>query len=204
MLILAQLVYQLHIVNPVKVDTICNLLLILVQNVRPHAQFVKLQEILIVQNVRLAIIWIPPFANHAFPLAKPAPHSLVAWLAQRVITLKVEVVISALPNVWLVLLPKQLTALIAKLDTTLRTPPAQVFKIKYIFYRMPLKMLINMFIQRWKRGLWWMCFWLLWSELRLLWLKLFNLYRFSFKLLILLSWKILKFRKLLSMWGSMC
>lgn len=77
-LIPAQLVYQLHIVNPAKVDTICNLLLILVQNVRPHAQFVKLQEILIVQNVRLAIIWIPPFANHAFPLAKPAPHSLVA------------------------------------------------------------------------------------------------------------------------------
>jgi hypothetical protein len=51
----------------------------------------------------------------------------------------VEVVISALPNVWLVLLPKQLTALIAKLDTTLRTPPAQVFKIKYIFLECPSK-----------------------------------------------------------------
>jgi hypothetical protein len=37
----------------------------------------------------------------------------------------VEVVISALPNVWLVLLQEQQTALIAKTDTTSRIPPAQ-------------------------------------------------------------------------------
>lgn len=77
-LILAQLVHQLHIVNHAKLDTICNLILIHVPNVRPHAQFVKLQEIQIVRNVRLAIIWIPPFANPVFPHAKPVPHSLVA------------------------------------------------------------------------------------------------------------------------------